>query len=75
MQKCAVLPGKMQKSGAKLGKTNVHVEVERSTKIVMVEINKVRVFGFFSMLENFEKMKLDTNLDTNCRNFLYLICI
>jgi len=40
MQKCAVLPGKMQKSGAELGKTNVHVEVVKSTKIVMVEINK-----------------------------------
>ena len=40
MQKCAVLPGKMQKSGAELGKTNVHVAVVRSIKIAAEEINK-----------------------------------
>ena len=43
---------------------DVHVEVVKSIRIVTVEINKVRFFGLFSMLENFEKMKLDTNLDT-----------
>ena len=65
----------MQKSGAELGKINVHVEVVRNTKTAAEEINKVRFFGLFSMFEKFEKMKLDTNLGTNSRNFLYLICI
>ena len=30
----------------------IHVEVVKNTKIVMVEINKVRVFGLFSILKN-----------------------
>lgn len=33
----------------------VHVAVVKSTKIVVEEINKVRNFGLFSMLKNFEK--------------------
>ena len=39
MQKCAVLPGKMQKSGAELGKTNVHVAVVKSIKIATEDSN------------------------------------
>lgn len=55
MQKCAFLPGKMQKSGVELGKLKVHVEVVKNTKIVVEEINKVRVFRLFSMLGNLKK--------------------
>jgi len=55
MQKCAVLPGKMQKSGVELGKLKVHVAVVKSTKIAVEEINKVRNFGLFSMPVNLKK--------------------
>ena len=60
MQKCAVLPGKMQKSGAELGKTNVHVEAERSTKIVMVKTHKALKSRAFS----YATFYLDTFLHT-----------
>jgi len=33
MQKCAVLPGKMQKSGAEFGKTNVFVFFTKAIKV------------------------------------------
>ena len=40
------------------GRNKIHVEVVRNIKIVMVKINKVRVFGLFSMLKNFEKREI-----------------
>jgi hypothetical protein len=63
MQKCAVLPGKMQKSGAELGKTNVHVEVVRNIKIAVVKTHKINTFRDLINLHKYEN-------NPNCLHFV-----
>ena len=55
VQPSAELTSQVLPNAPKNPNTKRHVAVVKSTKIVVEEINKVRNFGLFSMLENFKK--------------------
>ena len=74
MQKCAFLPGKMQKSGVELGKLKVHVAVVRNTKIAVVKISNTKELQDFTKTQNMHncasRYKLDTSYKT-CKVLIY----